>query len=125
MTDTTDIKALREQCTDERMCGACFSGQGICSNQRGQDYLRGKLIGIDNEKDLHQFATHLIDQIEAERQRADDNSAECQRQASKVGRIKHELNKAESEIAALKAKLEIIHVLLDVKNELEKTFLKK
>ncbi len=70
MTETTDIKALREDCTDERMCGACFSGQGICSNQIGCDYLREKLIGIDSEKDLHEFATHVIDRLEAERQRS-------------------------------------------------------
>ena len=104
MNDTTDIKALRDDCTDERMCGACFSGQGICSNQRGCDYLREKLIGIDNEKDLHQFATNLIDQLEAERQRAADLVLHVNTQANMR-------EKAEAELAELKGEQVPVAVL--------------
>lgn len=45
MTDTTDIKALRE-----------------------------RLISADSVEELHSFAIYLIDQLEAERQRADNAS---------------------------------------------------
>lgn len=81
MTDTTDIKALREL---------------LCHEGLESDYHVGVTVTT------LRLLLSKADQLEAERQRADDNSAECQRQASKVGRIKHELNKAEAEIAALK-----------------------
>ena len=87
MTDTTDIKVLRAGLTEQLDHMECYGGKGWVS----QEDIRSIL--------------NALDQLEAELQRADDNSAECQRQASKVGRIKHELNKAEAELAALKGEL--------------------
>lgn len=116
MTDTTDIAALRKQCTDERMCGACFSGHGACSNLSMPSHLRERLIGMNNEKDLHQFATQLIDQLEAERQRAAELQAEQKQHDAQIEQMEGKIQlltigfrlktkhceKAEAELAEMK-----------------------
>ena len=76
MTDTTDIKALRE-----------------------------RLIAIGDVEELHSFAIFLIDQLEAERQRADVAWEHWQAAQIVLGEQAEQIIILNREIAALKAKL--------------------
>ncbi|PKE31014.1 hypothetical protein CWS43_10070 [Rahnella sp. AA] len=87
MTDTTDISALREQAETAKVCGGMFAISG-------------------------EQALSLLDQLEAERQRADKAQADMQFEcdahietAESWREWKLRAITAETEIAALKARL--------------------
>lgn len=71
--------------------------------------LRGRLIAIADVEELHSFAIYLIDQLEAERQRADANEpARCEGVPQHVHDMidmQETIDELRAEIAALKAKL--------------------
>lgn len=77
MTDTTDIKALRRQAETAKACGGIFSISG-------------------------EQALSLLDQLEAERQRADKNGKMLERVAGQRDQAFADIEKAETELAALK-----------------------
>lgn len=88
MTDTTDIKALRRQAETVKACGGIFSISG-------------------------EQALSLLDQLEAERERADDAHKYGSERDSENESLMLTVGRLRLEIAALKAKLANPVVLSD------------
>ncbi len=112
MTDTTDIKALRDAATKYAKSLEAHIRTPLDHDLfRAMDLACWELTGLIGNNELS-VVINLLDQLESERQRADDEAALNKhldlaiRQSEGVNaNLRRLAEKAEAELAALKAKL--------------------